>query len=89
MSEYDDDTRGAYRDRDDVREMVATQGWESLAQWVTEQARLETEYIVNGASSWDDYQRSVGRLSGFRDVLGRPDALVDLANELERGDTHG
>lgn len=77
--------RQAYADRDAMLEMTETHGWASLARWVTEQAQLDRDYIERGATGWDEYQRAVGRLSAFRDVLARPGDLVELANQIERG----
>lgn len=82
---YDDDA-DVYRQSDWAQEMVATQGWEALARWVTEQVEIDRQALERGVGSWDDYQRTVGRLDGFRRVLGRPDELVERAQEAARGD---
>ena len=76
-----------HREADWAREMVATQGWSEMARWLTEQARLEADALELGVSSWDDYQRTVGRLSVFREVLARPDELVEASVRLIRGDS--
>ena len=76
-----------YREADWAHEMVATPGWGELARWVTQQAALEAEALERGVASWDDYQRTVGRVGAFREVLARPDELIELANKARRGDS--
>jgi hypothetical protein len=67
--------------------MTGTQGWELLAAWVTQQVDEELGSLERGAIDWDSYQRKVGRLRGLRDVIERPEELVNLADEIERGET--
>jgi hypothetical protein len=84
----DDLERGrVFREADWAREMTGTTGWAELARWVMQQAALECEALERGVSSWDDYQRSVGRIGAFREVLARPEELVDMANRAMRGDS--
>ena len=84
---FDDDEVRAFRERDWIREMTGTRGWELLARWVTEQVDEELGQLERGAIDWDAYQRKVGRLRGLRDVIERPERLVELADDIERGDT--
>jgi hypothetical protein len=86
VSLLDDDEARLFRQRDWVREMTGTPGWELLARWVREQIEEELVSLERGAIDWDSYQRKVGRLRGLRDVIERPEELVDQANDLERGD---
>lgn len=85
---WDDDSAKAFRQRDWVREMTGTQGWELLAQWVQQQIDEELATLERGAVDWDSYQRRVGRLRGLRDVIGRPEELVKLADDIERGEPY-
>lgn len=87
MSDYSGEQREAIMQSDNALGMVETQGWGDLARWVTEQARLECDAIERGAVSWDVYQRSVGRIEAYRKVLARPEELVELANQVVRGDS--
>jgi len=83
----DDDEARLFRQRDWVREMTGTRGWGLLSQWVKEQIDEELAAMERGSIDWDSYLRRVGRLRGLRDVIERPDKLVDQADAIERGDT--
>lgn len=87
MRVLDDDEVRAYRERDWVREMTGTRGWGLLARWVQEQIEEELAVLERGALDWDAYLRRVGRLRGLRDVVERPEQLIVLADDLERGDS--
>ena len=84
---WDDDEARAFRERDWIREMTGTRGWELVAQWAKQQIDEELGALERGAIDWDSYQRKVGRLRGIRDVIERPEELVKLADEIERGET--
>lgn len=82
-----DDEARSFRERDWVREMTNTRGWELIARWVVSQIDEELSSLERGAIDWDSYQRKVGRLRGLRDVLEFPDQVIAQADDIERGDT--
>ena len=83
---HDSEYVNARRAAEDALGMCETQGWHSLAVWIDAQVRMETEAVVNGSSSWEQYQLSVGRLDAYRRVLARPNELVAAA-ETGTGDS--
>lgn len=83
----DDDAR-IMRVRDWMQEMAGTRGWSVLVEWVREQIDEELAALERGAIDWESYQRRVGRLRGLRDVIERPEVLVESANSVERGNMY-
>lgn len=89
MTEFTDEELAKFRARDAMQALVGMTGWELLARWVKELADEEARAIEGGVEDWPEYQKRVARLNAFRDVLGRPEEVIEAANRLERGEMNG
>jgi hypothetical protein len=76
-----------HREADQLGQMSGSPGWAALARWIQERIEIDAAAIERGVTSWDDYQRAVGRLDAYRKVIGRPDEVVAASRDLITGDS--
>lgn len=78
--------RAVVQAADEAQALIEMPGWNDMAQWMAEEIRLSHDALERGVGSWDDYQRTVGRIRALRDVSNRPAHLVEEGKRVVTGD---
>lgn len=69
---------------DEVRETIATPGWEFLLASVAEHESRMTLQLLNGSTPPDEVTRLRGLIAGLRCISEAAESIVHLAEEREQ-----